>query len=218
MNEVAGNYIVPEIDPRFNPLATLDPDSQANLYAGDNKLAVTFHTKAVLHPIKSTEAGRPVYDEVDYIRIQIPGISMTYVDAPVDEYNYMQRFGDRYRKWKESNKQEVLGTPISSWPFTMTKISLVAELSGMGINSVEQLANLHDGAIQGIMGGQELRKRAQEWLDTTTGTDAVIAKLSSEKDQLKSQMEVLQKQMGELLATQNKPAPLSANRPFIKDK
>lgn len=206
MNEVAGNYIVPEIDPRFDPLMTLDPDTQKNLYEGDNRLAVTFHTKAVLHPLKSTEAGRPVYDEVDYIRIQIPGISMTYLDAPITENNYMQRFGDKYRKWKDTKQQEASGTPLSSWPFTMTKISLVAELAGMGINSVEQLANLHDGALQAVMGGQTLRAKAQEWIESTSGTEAVVSKMAAENEQLKAQMEVLQEQMKQLLT---KPEPTS---------
>lgn len=194
-----GNTIVPEIDPRFDPLLTLDPDIQRNLYEGDSRLAVTFHTKAVLHPIKSTEAGRPVYDEVDYIRIQIPGISMTYLDAPVSENNYMQRFGDKYRKWKETKTQEASGTPLSSWPFTMTKISLVAELAGMGITSVEALANLHDGALQAIMGGQTLRTKAQEWIESTSGNDAVVSKMAAENEQLKAQMAVLQSQMKQLL-------------------
>ena len=201
------DFELPEIDPRFNPLSTLDGGMSESKYDGDKKLFVQFYTKPVMHPLKSTEAGRPVFDEVDYIRIRIPGSQLTCVDTPVTDANYMQRFGDRYRSWKAGQAEVMSGTPLESFPLLLSKVALVAELKAMGIQTVEQLAGLDDNHIMNIMGGVELRKRAKEWIDNTSGTDAQIAKMASENEQLKQQMTVLMGEMKTLMANAAKPVP-----------
>jgi hypothetical protein len=197
---------MPAIDPRFDPLATLDNSQTVNLYASDHKLFVSFYTKPVLNPLKSTEAGRQVFDEVDYIRIVTPGSLLSIIDTPVDAGNYMQRFGDKYAKWKAGQKELFSGTPLDAFPWLIGKVALVAELKALGIQTVEQLATLPDSAMHNMMGGIELRKRAAEWLDQTTGTDAQITKMSKENDDLKAQMAAMQDQMKQLMAAKAAPA------------
>lgn len=189
------DFALPEIDPRFDPLATLDGNMNNDKYAQDGKLFVRFYTKPVMHPIKSTEAGRPIFDEVDYIQIRIPGSQLTCIDTPVTDANYMQRFGEKYRAWKAGQAQVESGTPIESFPFLLSKVALVAELKAMGIVTVEQLAGLDDGYTMKIMGGMELRKRARDWIDQTSGTDAQLATLSKENEQMKAQMVAMMEQM-----------------------
>ncbi len=108
--QIAEDFVMPAIDPRFDPLATLDNSQTVNLYASDHKLFVSFYTKPVLNPLKSTEAGRQVFDEVDYIRIVTPGSLLSIIDTPVDAGNYMQRFGDKYAKWKAAGR-----LPVADW-------------------------------------------------------------------------------------------------------
>lgn len=198
--QIAEDFELPAIDPRFDPLATLDNSQSVNLYASDHKLFVSFYTKPVLNPIKSTEAGRQVFDEVDYIRIVTPGSLLSIIDTPVDTGNYMQRFGDKYDKWKSGQAELISGTPLESFPWLLGRVAVVAELKALGIHTVEQLATLPDSAMHNMMGGIELRKRAAEWLDQTTGTDAQVARMSKENDDLKAQMAAMQEQMKQLMA------------------
>ena len=193
-------FQMPEIDPRFDPLATLDNSQTANRYALDNKLFVSFYTKPVLNPIKSSEAGRQVFDEKDYIRIMTPGSQLSVIDTPINSGNYMERFGDRYRKWKAGQAELISGTPLDAFPWLLGKVALIAELKAMNIHTVEQLAGLPDSALHNLMGGHELRKRASEWLDKTQGTDAQVAKVAKENEDLKAQMAAMQEQMKQLMA------------------
>ena len=198
--QIAEEFEMPEIDPRFNPLATLDNSQSVNLYANDHKLFVSFYTKPVMNPLKSTEAGRQVFDEKDYIRIMTPGSQLCVIDEPIKSGNYMQRFGDRYAKWKAGQQELISGTPLDAFPWLIGKIGLLAELKALNIHTVEQLSTLPDSAMHNMMGGHELRKRAAEWLDQTTGTDAKVAKMSKENDDLKAQMAAMQEQMKQLMA------------------
>ena len=196
------DFELPEIDPRFNPLNTLDDTIIADTEESDKKLWVQFYVNPIMHPIKSTLAGRPVFDEVDYIKIRIPGSQLSVIDAPYKEY--APRFAARYKQWKSDQKDAITGTPIENFPFLLGKIGLIAELKAMNVMTVEQLAGLNDGWVTNLMGGIELRKRAQTWLDETTGVDAQLSTIAQENNDLKAQMSALQEQMAQLLAP--KPA------------
>lgn len=204
--QIAEDFVMPDIDPRFDPLATLDNSQSINLYASDHKLFVSFYTKPVLNPLKSTEAGRQVFDEKDYIRIMTPGSQLCVIDEPIKSGNYMQRFGDRYSKWKAGQAELISGTPLDAFPWLIGKVGLLAELKALNIHTVEQLSTLPDSAMYNMMGGHELRKRAAEWLDQTTGTDAKVAKMSKENDDLKAQMAAMQDQMKQLMTAKTAPA------------
>lgn len=195
---------MPHIDPQFNPLRTLDDSQSVNIYKDDHKLYIKFFTKAVMNPLTSTKNGRPMYDEVDYIEIRIPGSQLTCVKAPIDDFNYMDRFGDKYRQWKKDNKDVLSGTPIDSWPYLLGKVGQIAELKAMNIHTVEQLAGLDDSWKMKIMGGQELSKRAADWMQQTSGTDAQLASVAKENEDLKGQMKVMQDQMAALLEQKEK--------------
>ena len=175
------DFDISSIPMEFSPLHTLDGGGREKLYAGDNKLFVQFSTQAVLNPSASTKAGRPIHDDVDMITIRTPGSQLTSIVAPVTAY--MDRFGTEYRKWKETQVQGSSGTLLESFPFLMTKPSLIAELKYRNIFSVEQLAELPDSGKQTIMGGHELCKKAKEWLEKTS----VIA-ADTEKEELKTRL------------------------------
>jgi hypothetical protein len=198
--QIAEDFEMPEIDPRFDPLATLDNSQSVNLYASDHKLFVSFYTKPVMNPLKSTEAGRQVFDELDYIRIMTPGSQLTIIDTPVTDNNYLSRFGERYKKWKSGQEELLSGTPLDAFPWLIGKVGLLAELRALNIHTVEQLSTLPDSAMHNMMGGIELRKRAADWLDQTTGTDAKVAKMSKDNDDLKAQLAAMQDQMKQLMA------------------
>lgn len=187
--------VIPDIDPRFDPLATMDDQMKQNRWAKDDKLFVRFWTKPLLNPRKSTDAGRPIYDEVDYITIRTPGNQLSVIESRVIGTKYEQRFAKQYAAWKQNRQDTISGTPLEAFPFLMPKIGLIAELKAININTVEQLAGIADTAAQSIMGGYELRKRAQEWIESTTGTDAKLAKMEAENEALRQQMVEIQAQL-----------------------
>lgn len=176
-------------------------------YATDKKLMVNFYVRAVKNNHKSDQQGRPIFDEVEYVRIIIPGDNNTVIDNPVNQ-EYRIRFAEKYERFKKGLSQSSSGTPLEMWP-QMT-VGLVAELKAMQIFTVEQLAELSDSLAQRIMGSHELRRRAQVFLDSAKG-EAVNTKMASELEKrdveinaLKSQLEQLIKMTGQKTTKESK--------------
>jgi hypothetical protein len=193
-------FDISTIPSEFSPFHTLDQTNKPN--QGDEKLFVQFKVEPVLNPSASTKAGRPIFDEVDMIVIRTPGSQLTSVVAPAK--HYMSRFGDRYKKWKAGQIDTQSGTPLESFPYLLNRPGMVAELKALNVHTVEQLAGMSDGNKQRIMGGQELCRRASEWIDKTQGTDAKVAGLAKENDDLKAQMLALQEQMKQIASRTKK--------------
>lgn len=200
LNQEMPTFDVSSIPSEFNPLVshTLDDQSRAALYKDDPKLFIQFKTEAVLNPAASTKEGRPIYDDIDMIVIRTPGSQLTSIVSPVKYY--MDRFGDQYRKWKDTQVQAVSGTPLEAWPFLMIKPSLIAELKYRNVFSVEQLATLSDTAKGTIMGGQELSRQAAKWIADSKGLAD-----SNEKQALLDRIALLESMMN--APKQENPAP-----------
>lgn len=186
-------------------LPTYDDDSINSManqqrFAMDHKLYVTFYTRAVMNNFQSSEQGRPIFDEEEYIRIIVPGDSKTTVDCPADA-TFKMRFPKQYDAYKRGAEQAQSGTPLEVWP--QLTVGLVAELKAMNIFSVEQLAALDDGKAQKIMGSHELRRRAQAFLDAAQG-EAANNKMAAELSKRDEEIAKLQEQMAELLKAQPK--------------
>ena len=98
-------------------------------FAADNKLYVEFFRKPMLQPGKSREQGRAVYEEVDYVRIHVPGDKSSVIERPVSKQDAF-RFQDRYAKWQAGQEQAVVGTPLSALP-------------GMSPSKVEEIGRAH---------------------------------------------------------------------------
>jgi hypothetical protein len=186
-------------------------DDSANLanqarFAMDHKLYVQFYIRPVMNNFRSSEEGRPIYEEQEYIRIIVPGDSKTTVDCPVDD-TFRMRFEKQYDKFKKGLAQAVEGTPLEMWP-QMT-VGLCAELKAMNISTVEQLASLDDGKAQKIMGSHDLRRRAQAFLEASKG-EAVNNKMVAELEKRDDEIALLKQQMAQLLeATKAKPNTIS---------
>ena len=203
MNQQAPELL--KIDREFDPLAmqTLDGNGGVDArWKDDGKLTVKFRRQAILNPFKSTQEGRAIFDEKDFITIFTPGSQLTVIDTPVTDGFYLKRFGKQYADWKAGVDAAGSGTPLEHFPFLLNKVALTAELKAMHIHTVEQLSTLPDGSAQKIMGGFELRKTALEWLDTSKAKADDEEKLA-----LKQQLAQLQAQMDTLLKASAQAAP-----------
>ena len=203
-------FDISSIPTEFSPLHVLDGGNKDTLYAGDDKLYVTFATQAVLNPSASTKAGRPIYDDVDMITVRTPGSQLTSIVADAKKYvpgrPVLQA---KYHAWKAGQTEMAGGTPLENFPFTFAKPSLIAELKYRNIFTVEQLATLSDSGKQSIMGGHELCTKAAEWLKQTA-ENAV----DDEKEALKKRVASMEELLKTL--TTKTPEATAAKAPLMK--
>lgn len=172
----------------------LDTDGR---YDADNRLYVEFYVDAVRNAVKSAEAGRPIFDEVAFVKIQAPGDRLSSVVQKVNDL-HKQRFPKQWAQFQNGQTQAVSGTPLEMWP-QMT-VGMVASLKAMNISTVEQLAELSDSNAAQIMGNHELRRKAKNFLDAAAG-EAVNTKLEALLEKRDNEIELLKAQMAELMAS-----------------
>ena len=161
---------------------------QEQRYAMDSKLYVTFYLRPILQMSASDQANRPIYADVEHIRIMVPGDKLSIVDriaSPDDK----SRFADHYAKFKAGEADQVVGTRLDVVPW-MTR-SKVEEYKFFGILTVEQLAAAGDAVGQKFMGFTSDKQRAQAFLDAANNTSSRVMEL--------------EKQVAELLSNQKKP-------------
>lgn len=166
-------------------------------FAMDDKLFVEFIRKPVLHPGKSRDAGRAIYEERDYVRIYVPGDKTTICEEPMHEIN-MFRFKSRYEKWKAGQAESVIGTPLNALPGMSP--AKVEEYKFFKIVTVEQLADANDQMGQKFMSFHGDKQAAKRFIEATKGNapveamNAELQKRDAEIENLKTMVEALQAQ------------------------
>ena len=120
---------------------------------GDKRLMVTFHRGIEQNEAKSTEAGRPIHDDVDLITIRFPGQRDSVV-AKAD-YGYQQRFPVQWAQFKANAEQLGSGTQLSEVPWLTP--AQIADMKAANIRTVEQLATMADANGHVFMGFQGLK-------------------------------------------------------------
>lgn len=171
----------------------LDTDGR---FDADNRLYVEFYVEAVHNTYKSAQEGRPIYDEVEFVKIQAPGDRLSSVVQKVNDL-HKRRFPKQWAQFQNGQKQAVSGTPLEMWP-QMT-VGMVASLKAMNITTVEQLAELSDGNASQIMGNHELRRKAKNFLEAAAG-ESVNTKMEAELKKRDDEIALLKAQMEQLLA------------------
>jgi len=184
-----------------NDLATYDEAAVMQdqpRYAMDKRLYVQFYRNAVMSSFKSAEEGRPIFDEVDFVRIIVPGDKNSIVDTQVTEEHKM-RFEKQFDRFKKNQEQAVTGTPLEVW--TQMTVGQVAELKAMHVHTVEQLADMPDQLAQRIMGSHALRAKAKLFLEAAAG-EAVTSRLASQLELRDNEINQLKQQMAQIIAAQ----------------
>lgn len=177
------------------------PQPNENRFTHDSRLVVEFYRKPVHMAFKSNEAGRAIYEEVDYIRIYTPGDKSSIIDKPITPLD-IQRFGDRYNKWKAGQEDAISGTPLTALPGMNP--AKVEEYKYFKILTVEHLAEAADNLGQKFIGFQQDKARAKAFLDVAAN-NAPIEKMNEELQKRDVEIENL-RMMVEALQAQAKPA------------
>ena len=175
----------------------------------DRALSVLFYTKALQNEYESAQQGRPIFFDVDMVKIFLPGddknIIATY--ARDDHKERFPRQWAHYKNKKQGDQQMIGKTPLSSWP-RLTQ-SQVEELRAMKFFAVDDIANASDAALQriGMVGGMSafaFREAAQRFLQIAErdSKDSKLQKQLAEQttanEELKQQMAAMQDQLSKL--------------------
>lgn len=161
----------------------------------NSNLYVEFYEDAHEVRFKSEQAGRPVYEQREFIRILVPGDSTNIIERLSNEQD-RQDFPRQYDRFKKGQTAVIDGTPLNMWP--VVNKSQVKECEYHEIRSVEQLGQASDTVCNRMgMGYVELRNKARAWLAAAQDS-AIVTKQAAENDHLRGEIEALKQQIAEL--------------------
>lgn len=121
-----------------------------------------------------------------------------------------------YKRWKDNQTADVLGTPLVAWPGASKE--LVKALAPVNIRSVEDLALMEDSAIMklAIPNLRKLQGSARAFLkaqESTAGVAAENAKLKETVDHQAQELAELKELVAALAADRETDEPKRRGRP-----
>jgi hypothetical protein len=164
-------------------------------YGDDSRTIALFYNRSVHNPIKSAQAGTPIHDDVDFVKIHQPGERLNIIERPVTQAD-KNRFSRQWADYIGNREQIPDGTPIDL--LFPAHPNVGANLRGLGVHTIEQCAHLSGNAMDQIgMGAQDYVNRANEYMDAAT-KGVGLHKLHKELEERDSQIRILQSQVGSL--------------------
>jgi hypothetical protein len=163
------------------------------------------------NPLKTKEAGRPIFNDVERCSIQHVGDQKTWSFFPADERSiyirekggsgyyatYAECYYEHYKAFKEGRARAQSGTPIEELPFLSA--AKRAELKALNIHTAEALAQLEGTPLTRLgMGGREMKNQAQAYLDRAK-EGAMEAKLAAQNARLKDELEKMREQLANVM-------------------
>lgn len=195
------------------PGMTLD-DLQARPGAGNN--VVFFSERPVLNNHKTkaramelgidpdeAESKCPIYEPKTFITILIPSDNTLRIEREVKGPEKKQ-YPVEWARWQQTKQNRMPGIPLEQWP-ALSDTQRVT-FRAMNIFTVDQMANLDDAGVARIMGGVELRRRAQAYIEQ--GKDVEL--LTQVRKEAADVQATMQKQIDELRALlESQTAPVA---------
>ena len=161
----------------------------------ESNLFVTFYLEALEIKAESEKQGRPVYKDVPFIKIVVPGDVNNIIERKANDQDKL-KFPKAWARFEASEAEGQEGTPLEQWP-QMSR-SMVKECKYFEIHTVEQLANLSDINVSKMgLGYMDLRNKAKAYLVAAAGTAGETAQ-AAENQRLKDMIADLQRQMNEV--------------------
>lgn len=185
----------------------------SDIQGADGRLAVQFYIKPMKNEFMTEKEGRPIFEDVEFVKIFVPGDSTLVIDTFARE-EHKKRFPMQYAHFKNMHGDEAknVGTPITQWP--LITASQAEELKALKYYTVESVATASDAQLQRIgmiagMSPHAFRDRAIKYLkiakeeagaheqdEKIKALEAENAKLKAETDRKLAEM---QEQMAALI-------------------
>lgn len=193
----------------------------------DSKLAVIFYSKSIPQEYLSTQEGRPIFRDTDYVKIFVPGDNTTVIDTPVRE-EHKARFPIQWAHYqnKHGGDAREIGTPLTQW--SRLTPSQCEELRALKFFTVENVAGASDSQLQSIgmaagMDPHAFRDAARRFLavakddSTAAAAEAKAKALEEENAKLKAETEAklaaMKKEMEDSMAEKIAAAVAAAVAP-----
>lgn len=189
----------------------------------DARLVAQFYSKPVKMNFESQKQGRPIFADVDYVRIFVPGDATSIMDAPVRE-DHKARFPVQWAHYqnKHGGDAKEIGTPLAQWPRITP--AQAEELRALKFYTVESVANASDANIQRIgmiagMSPYKFREHAQRFLQVAEGdsvaqaAEARVKALEEENAKLREEMKAQMEEVRAMMSAQTKPADEAPRKP-----
>ena len=175
----------------------------------DDKLHVHFYMKPRIDIEESNKANRPIYKDVPFVTVMIPGDKNNIVTAEVWDL-HRRRWPQHWAQFIAGVKDQVVGTPLKVAPF-LTEAH-IEELAYFKIRTIEQLANLSDTNMT-FMGAREMSDAAKKYLLTVNGNEALLERIRALEAQI-AQPHVAQ---GDHVGDEERAARSGAGKPGVKN-
>lgn len=144
---------------------------------GDESLGVHFYMEAVKDTAATAEQGRPVFRDIEYVRIQAPGNVKDIAQRPVRESDKV-RWPKLYEAFRRGDTQ-AQGTPLRDVAAALRlSPSQAEELRYFGVHTLEQLAGTTDANLGRIGPYRPQRDKARELVKAALA-DAPVSELRS---------------------------------------
>ena len=148
----------------------------------DHQLNVQFYKHAELNAFESRKQNRKIFDDHIYIRIMAPANRLMMIERRASDEDKL-RFSTQYSRFFKGQTQLSSGTPLSEL-HTITAAQ-VMELKALNVETIEQLAGIPDTTAQLMgVGGLEIKRRAQRFMDLSTDKTVQGEKIRSLETQL----------------------------------
>lgn len=170
----------------------------------DENLLVKFFTKQREDKAASLKEGRPIFKDIEYIDIKVPGQRAGGASRPAT-FRDKQRFPRHYQAYKQRQEMPLEGTPLSEWPI-MTRTQ-VEELAFHNVKTVEQLVAMSDTLASRFMGMNSLKAKGKMWLENAEETVRIneIETLKASGDEKDKRIEKLEAQVEAIMAKFDEP-------------
>ena len=176
----------------------------------DSRLLVRFYSRAVQNEFETNKQGRPIFMDVDYVEISIPGDHTMTHDTPVRD-DHKQRFPLHWAHYQNTHGKDAkeIGTPLSAWPILTA--AQCEEMRALKFRTVEHVAHASDAQIQALgmtcgMAPMAFRDRALRFLEVARGeanVNAQAEELKKRDDKIKAMEDTHAKEMAEIKAQLN---------------
>lgn len=195
--------------PNYNSVGL---DGRGVVMPDPSKAAVFFFSKPKEFPSESRAEGKPVWKNVDYVRVQQPGER----DAVVLEATHVhkQRWPKQWEDYQAGKKSIPEGT-LTSILFPGDE-AIVLNLRQLGIYTVEQLAEMPDSATSNLPFGGNLKQKAIKYLELQNGAQGfnkLQAELQAKDEEIRSmgmKLQDLQEKFHQLAAERGEGASSSS--------
>lgn len=172
---------------------------------------VVFYNDTKEDKSASHESGRPVFADVEMVRITFPADRQRTLVKPAHssamvydergkrsrringkQVSYAQLYNEQYRAFKANESPTVRGTPLSEAPF-LTE-GKRRTLKALEVYTIEQLAATQAKSLG--MGGVEMVEQAKAYLSKAEGS-ADVTRMAAEHAAMRAEIERLHKERAE---------------------